>query len=479
MKQQLDLKNLAQGREMDFDMDQVWSHLDRKKRRFPIWIFFLGSMTLLAITGWIFRSNGSGQDKIKNFDETISLVEPMSTPGNVSSLIIQDDINQAENNKDSQPVTSSHKQAPIVNTSTHTNKRVGQISMKEEVSSTHTAKDLLNTTQQKEAIGESHDIQHSVDLAPELITEQTTFNISPTVAVTRAQVAKVLDQVDFMSIRPISPNIQLSTKDVLREEEGKGSRNRRDWSKCEVRLPWSSGLEVYGGYTQPLSSYSLADSDGGSGSNYLTRWNEVESMVGGFHGGISAFLQSPSGVEMMLGVDYTRMEDKLSLHQVITERIRYYDEMAYFYTDSIGNRVWVGDTVTTTRITERTQINGKTRQMISVPIRIGYMHRGDQWNIGGHLGATVHIYQSYQGPILRSDNSLIEVDNQNFDQFFNDQIRVSFSADLHLGRQLNDDWELFFRPEFRFFPDSWTNDQNILDLDMHLGMATVGIRHHF
>ncbi len=71
------------------------------------------------------------------------------------------------------------------------------------------------------------------------------------------------------------------------------------------------------------------------------------------------------------------------------------------------------------------------------------------------------------------------IDENNQDNYISEDIGVSLSAGLHLGYYLNDKWEVYASPRFRYNPNSYLLDTETLKITRNMIGLRGGLRYHF
>lgn len=475
----------------DFDQDTMWlalkEELDKKKRRPAfIWIFFGGLMLLSSVVyfayGWMHHhSNGIEKEVTDEIIVTANesanaATSEISTENNLadkSSLAKEYTVQKTkgfENEKLNTYETNNKKHLTQVGRAKNKNHRINPEISSEINSSSHTLANEMITSvvnayepivlqETSSAIGQE---QKLVNSPAETINNALNNSINQNSAISAADYIPSLDQQLFdRRDYPFTLTKMEATK---------------DWSRCEVGNPWSFAAELYGGYAFPLVNNSL---NGRGDAMYLADWENAHSPVGGFQGGIQLIGRSPNGFEVGLGAEYQRVVEKLESEVTFFQTLRILDPMAYFYRDSIGQIVWVEDTVTVYQTTTEKRTSELRHSMINIPLRVGYVMDFDGWRLGGHVGGVIHLNNKFDGLILQPNGNYLELNEDNFDSVYKKDVSFSALVDLHLGRQIGDHSEVFIQPSFRYRPTSWTQDSHQINTKIQLAQLSAGLRYYF
>jgi len=253
-----------------------------------------------------------------------------------------------------------------------------------------------------------------------------------------------------------------------------------DWSRCSDRRSWGVGffIETYafGGY--PLITNALNADQNIDYSNFLTLWNQGESAVSTFAGGFMLGLETRGGVSLSAGLEYQQIQNRLNREQTIIERITVYDEMAYYFLDSNNNRVYVADSVTTTRTYTRSVQAAKTHTLINLPVLLGYHNQVGNFRYGIVAGVNIHLQNEFTGKVLDPSGQIIDANTGTSTAVYRTTMDLSFMGGLDFGYMTNDWLELYLSPRFRFQPGSWLNANHPLESTMQLVGLQAGLRMH-
>lgn len=499
---------------MDFDQDAMWANLEqeldkRPKRRMLLW-FFTGLLLFGAI-GTYFYSTQSSRNKLGQKEPSQEFSQELNTSiattntlnnkatsttnagddNNAKAGKIQQNTRQSrlfanEEDKGSQPVAVQSNEVKYATSSdihaigsktTPSYERSGQSTdnRNQEIAVARELDKLssvLNTnTTASSTVVQSNTSEQNTEQQP---LDNSKSNARPSElneTENNSILANSFTSIGQIAGRSLSLFSRASYPLSLKKME-----DRRDWSRCDVRDPWVFAAELYGGYAFPIISNSL---NRGGDANYLSDWDDAHTPVGGFQAGLQLIGQSPSGFEVGVGVEYQNIVEKLESELTYFQTLRIVDPMAYFYRDTLGQIVWVEDTVTVYKTITETRTAELRHRLINIPIRIGKIMRVDDWRVGAHIGGVVHLNYSFDGLLLQPNGTYVELDDNNFETVYNKDISFSALVDMHIGRMINDNAELFIQPSFRYRPSSFTQDAHQINTKIHLAQISGGLRYYF
>lgn len=253
-----------------------------------------------------------------------------------------------------------------------------------------------------------------------------------------------------------------------------------DWSRCSDRRSWGVGffIETYAFGGLPLISNALNADQNIDYSNFLTLWNQGESAVSSFAGGFMLGLETRGGISLSAGLEYQQIQNRLNREQTIIERITVYDEMAYYFLDSNNNRVYVADSVTTTRTFTRSVQAAKTHTLINLPLLLGYHNQIGNFRYGIVAGVNFHLQNEFTGKVLDPSGQIIDANTGTSTAVYRTSMDLSFMGGLDFGYMTNDWLEIYLSPRFRYQPGSWLNANHPLESTIQLVGLQAGLRMH-
>ena len=507
---------------MEFDQDAMWSSLEAQldKKRRPFWLFFLffGVASALGVSWFAFSGVDSATESssltaIHSTNNNTTQAHDNNIKNSSAGLIIKTQkerntadeniINQNIKNTNNSQVISSNK----INKSHAVQLNTSNTTIKKETKNTSTSQAIQSATTQKTN-------QLIVPVSNRLSTANSNQSLTNEIKENPNRSSNTLQIVEKSNLNENAKSIDISSKQVTdntREvsttifgpivSASMGSmsapekiggaklmplmmksngltyvplRSKKDWSRCEIDNPWNFLVEAYGGAGLPLMTHTTVE---GTSFSFLTDWEAAQSPVSTFTGGLQLVVQSPSGFEAAAGIEYQRLSQKLESDQTVITMIQIFDPMAYFFIDANGDRIWVADTITRTVITNSKQTTEIRHQLLNIPIRVGYMTQFGDWNVGAHVGAVLHLSHKVDGLVLQPDGSYVELNENNQELVYKKDMGFSYSADLHVGRQVSDKVELFVRPTFRYNPTSWATNSYALNTKIQMANFNAGIRY--
>jgi hypothetical protein len=252
------------------------------------------------------------------------------------------------------------------------------------------------------------------------------------------------------------------------------------WSRCSDEKSLGLGLFVegyaLGGY--PLISNSLNSNQETGDQNFLQSWNHSESAVSTFSAGILFGLETTWGGSISAGLEYQQIQNQLKQEQRISERITIFDEMAYFFIDSNNNRVYVADSVTTTRTYTRQLQTAKTHTLINLPILLGYHRQIGKFRYGIIGGVIFHLRNEFQGKVLAPSGQIIDASSGEPTAIYRKTLNLSLVGGLDAGYFISEGLELYLSPRFRYQGASWLQSDHPVESQIQLLGLQGGVRLH-
>ena len=439
------LAQSAQTESMDFDQDVMWSSIEsrlRKKRRPIGLILFLGLAVSGIAAALLIPSNFIASHQLNNDQTTLAtktdvayeakddVVGENKIDEKSMDLILSEQMDESSSDLEPKLNMAQSALGSKIKT-TNPVRREGSTQTKEltkNVNNINHGEFLLASDKGLSATDESPFEKVAVHVNPKEASASTPISFDKEIGI--APASMMISTVQQLAQH--SQLLEIKTDELLYQPL---AVNKKDWSRCDINNPWSFLVEGYGGYSFPFVKNESKNIDGGA---YLSDWEDAHTAVGGFQGGLNLVVQSPGGFEVAAGFEYQQFSEKLESRLTITEIRRVWSEMAYYMTLPDGTRKWFADTVTTTVTTTEKRTTELRHRMYNVPIRVGYMAQFNDWNIGAHAGAIVHIDHLFDGLVLQPDGTYIEVNKSNQESVYKKNIGLSYTADLHIGRQVND-----------------------------------------
>jgi len=278
-------------------------------------------------------------------------------------------------------------------------------------------------------------------------------------------------------IDPLSSRMQMLAE---REEENLLFAPDPKWSRCSDRRSWGLGffIEAYGFGGYPLITNSIKADQSIDYSNYLSLWNQGEAAVSTMAGGFMLGLETRGGFSVSAGLEYQQIQNRLNRNQTIIERVTVFDEMAYYFLDSNNNRVYVADSVTTTRTYTRSLQAAKTHTLINLPLLLGYHNQIGNFRYGIIAGINLHLQNEFTGKVLDPSGQIIDANSGSPTEVYRTTMNMSFIGGLDFGYMTNDWLEVYLSPRFRYQPGSWLNANHPLESSMQLIGLQAGLRFH-
>ncbi len=252
------------------------------------------------------------------------------------------------------------------------------------------------------------------------------------------------------------------------------------WSRCSDKGSSRPGFLIegfaFGGV--PLISNRLNNSTDGDYDSYLASWNQSETAVSTFSAGLLIGLESQWGGSITAGLEYQKIQNRLNQEQRITERITVYDEMAYFFIDSNNNRVYVADSVTTSRNYTREIQTAKTHTLINLPVLLGYHRQIGKFRYGIIGGVNFHLRNEFKGKALDASGQIMDASSDSPNAIYRKDLNMSIIGGIDAGYMIGEGLEVYLSPRFRFQGDSWLRSDHPIVSRIQLMGLQAGVRLH-
>ena len=276
---------------------------------------------------------------------------------------------------------------------------------------------------------------------------------------------------------PLLNSIQPIHKQASIQLDGPGDPS---WSRCSDKRASRPGFLIegfaFGGI--PMISNRLNDNTEFGTDNYLSTWNQSETAVSTFSAGLLIGLETQWGGSISAGLEYQKIQNRLNQEQRIIERITVYDEMAYFFIDSNNNRVYVADSVTTSRTYTRELQTAKTHTLINIPILLGYHRQMGKFRYGIIGGVNVHLRNEFKGKALDASGQIIDASSDSPNAIYRKDLNMSIIGGIDAGYMIGEGLEFYLSPRFRFQGDSWLRSDHPLISRIQLMGLQAGVRLH-
>lgn len=252
------------------------------------------------------------------------------------------------------------------------------------------------------------------------------------------------------------------------------------WSRCSDKKSLGLGFLIegfaFGGY--PLISNQVNSNTDLDYQNYLGSWNQSETAVSTFSAGLLIGLETKWGGSISTGFEYQQIQNRLNQEQRIVERVTVYDEMAYFFLDSNNNRVYVADSVTTSRTYTRELQTAKTHTLINIPVLLGYHRKIGKFRFGLIGGVNIHLRNTFKGKALNASGQIIDASSDSHSSMYRKDLNMSIIGGIDAGYMIREGLEVYLSPRFRYQGDSWLRSDHPLVSKIQLIGLQAGIRLH-
>lgn len=422
-----------------FDKEAMWSELEPylpgKERRILFWMnlllgtFLIGYFVLsLTYGGPVTETKTQAVAKEKL---TVPEIHEIATPTTILRAV-------SENNKSSLKTTSSlidEKQISELENSTGSFTNI-----------TASTSDLRSTSENETTSPLSNDL--SIDVG--MINSQKT--------------------ITGLSLPSIS---NFENKQLPRRPDP------NKWSQCSIKDQPHIFSDIYTFAGRPFINNQENPDPSNDNAGFLEQWNEGESPVATYGFGMMVGIGAYWGGTFSAGLEYQKVQNKINRSQTVIERITVYDEMAYYYLDSNNNRIWVADSVTSTRIYSRELQASKTHTLVNLPLLLGYHLEKGNWRAGITAGINVHLLHSFSGKVLDPSGQIIDGDTGTPTAVYDKDLGFSIIGGFDLGYFITLQTELYVSPRFRYNPKSWLNPGHPLESRIQMVGLQAGARWHF
>ena len=237
-------------------------------------------------------------------------------------------------------------------------------------------------------------------------------------------------------------------------------------------------LDVYSSFGLPIDNVSL-QSGSEDEQDYLALWNDRYQSLSSISGGVMIGYSMNNGLEISAGGEYQLIESQYRTTQRVTEIIRVYDPMAYFFTDDDGNTVWVADSVSAVSVYDRTTSIANRSTLLSVPFQLSYpIYQKGVWQVRAVGGGAFNFSLEHRGQHLRSNQQLVQLDDNNRNNFISPRIGVSIEAGLQFGTFVGERLELYASPRYRYNRQSYLVSTEAISVARDFIGLRVGAKYH-
>ena len=256
-------------------------------------------------------------------------------------------------------------------------------------------------------------------------------------------------------------------------------RDKNPLNDCVVGNDGKVFIDIYSSIMLPMDQTSLAN-DAIDRQAYLDLWNTRYTTLPAIGGGIKVGYEMPIGVTLSGGIEYQKFESQYKTIQQVTERTTIYDPEAYFYYDDNNQVVFVGDSVTAVTTYDRTLSFANTTSMLNVPIDFSYrlLQKGGL-AVSVFAGANFNLSLTYKGHYLRSDGSLVAIDDSNEQTYVTTKLGLGLMGGVRLGYLVNEHIEAYVSPTFKYNRSSYWQADQAIQQSRHFIGTMVGLRYHF
>lgn len=427
-----------------FDKESIWPEIEAqlpgRERRFLYWMNLLVGSLLVAYFVISLTSGGHVAEAKAQANLKGQGIEPKQQAQlNLAPIIAREDASESRNSSHKPPSILDEKQSPVVDKTMGSNTNINSSSLVNLFESELESKDKATSPL-------IHDFSKNVKMYG--------------------------SQKSITGL--LLPSISNFDKKQLPQRP-----DPNKWSQCSIKDQPHIFSDIYTFAGRPFINNQENPAPSNDHAGFLEQWNEGESPVSTYGFGMMVGIGAYWGGTFSAGLEYQQIQNKINRSQTVIERITVYDEMAYYYLDSNNNRVWVADSVTSTRIYSRELQASKTHTLVNLPLLLGYHLEKGNWRAGISAGINIHLLHSFSGKVLDPSGQIIEADTGSPRAVYNKDLGFSIIGGFDLGYYITLQTELYVSPRFRYNPKSWLNPGHPLESRIQMVGLQAGARWHF
>ena len=438
------------------NQEELWNRISGKKddkNRGLLWLSLLGLVFCVVAGFGLINLNNNTTQNLENNIVTNAEVNNLPNRNKINPIILA----ESENNDVENREATKNKTAETLKENSRLNFGNNNEIKKEEIV-------VINNINQVVGIAENH-------RTDEWMPEVSLFEDGDRKSEEINKRNTLISDLDLIDIETESINLWNNTPPPYNQSDS--------WSKCEVKTPGHFFVDVYGQAGLPMDKIDFSQV-GSDQTAYRDLFDIRFDPKASWHGGAQIGYEFQNGLRVSAGAEYQEIVTQYSDNQRITETIRVWDPQAFFIIDANGDRVAVGDTVTAINIYDRKFVRKNTHTLLHIPFQVSYdIYKKPSFHVAVDASAALNLSKTYEGQFIRSDQTLIMIDENNQDNYISKDIGVSFSAGLHLGYYMNDNWEVYASPRFRYNPNSYLVDTETLKITRNMIGLRGGLRYHF
>lgn len=477
------VNNELSGHQSEVDIDALWGAIEpevdainsekKKRRRGAFWWFFGGLLLLGMVAAGLFFSKNDAADiaHLNTKNQTVEKTTNTDFDENEIATPIENTVNK---------VSKNEVKVADLNTENATADIEQKVISKPE-----------NLNQNKKTTFEEIDLNGKTEVliaenqvALKEKVEQATVENPNSILADNSQLS-VDDKNQLFSL-PINSmeNIEGKTSDLTRttltkeekqatEKEIREARAEAE-AKKSAEKKFNAAISFYGGVSLANRNL-LSDGDSTNAELAQLRQNTEKSLETIQLGFLFNWQHEKTGLELTSGINYTQINEKFEYrnNQMTVDSIQ---GVEAFYRNVNGDTIAImGMIPQTTTATIHKRHYNKYR-MIDVPLLLGYRREFGNFSIGAQAGVFVNLNLQTSGRFFANETEDIDIDNE---EIFKTNVGLSYYFGATIDYQLTKKWAISASPNFRYFPNSFSEASYGISQKYSLYGVNVGLRYSF
>lgn len=468
-------KNLKKGfsnYESELDVDSFWSSIEsevdkinekeKKKRIFPFWIFFsLLSLGIMGGSYFVSFNSFSNVNHTEITDHKNSTVNPSIEFEN--EKYSSSPKMKADKTKTIQSKTIQHnfgkKEVKAIDSSNSST----SFSPKIKLTNVNSKSSLNPFTKTEVIIGKLLEGNEISEKGEEILESKNNTLTD-------------LPRVYFLLEKEIVI-LPINLKSSFKKQKKLDASGKED--STQLILPknklsqFSIGIVSGGFITERTLSSPIGDSLG------INDWrDQTESMRVGFSSTILGTYSPKPFLSISTGLNYTQINEKFEFSGDFIQRDSVVNGVVAYQLNLNQDSIPIyGDRVSE-KIFRHNKVYYNKYRMLDIPIIIGWNKRKNNFSLGLQAGVFVNLKMKTSGLIFQSSSSFLNLDTNQSD-WFKSNVQLSYYFGLQLRYHFNDRWAIFTNPNFRIFPNSFSNGASNFVQKYNLSGLNIGMQRWF
>lgn len=237
--------------------------------------------------------------------------------------------------------------------------------------------------------------------------------------------------------------------------------------------PFSLALQVHGGI-----SYTHRDlrDKGNEVTEYLQQRKSTEQSLETIHLGIHTDLIHKSGFELSLGGQYSQINEKFNFQGSLIENDTIENGLYGYHINPDGDTTFIYSQIINSRETFHEKTVYNKYKMLEVPLLLSYHWKNESWSIGIQTGIMANIRLKTSGKIFSPSNQILDIEEQQ-EIIFRSNIGLSYHLGIAGRYNLSENFQFTFSPFFRYFPNSFSQNDYPIRQKYRLAGLRLGLRY--